>query len=131
VRLDGAVMQILDQDRTLLRTLANPLGLDDRPKLRDARPAGPTPQVPPTPPAVQRRISCRGSIMVAGQRIQGGFGYAGLTVTVTTVGDSFQVHDDDRLLTEVPRTTLKPIARFNARTPEPSRTSTTSARIED
>jgi hypothetical protein len=58
--------------------------------------------------------------MVAGQRIQVGFGHAGPTVTVTTAGDSFQVSDDDRLLTEVPRTTVKPIARFKARKPERS-----------
>ena len=59
--------------------------------------------------------------MVAGQRIQVGIGHAGLTVTVTAVGDSFQVYDEDRLLTEVPQRTTKPVARFKARKPEPQR----------
>lgn len=33
----------------------------------------------------------------------------------------FRVHDGDQILTEVPRTTVKPIARFKVRKPEPSR----------
>jgi hypothetical protein len=49
-------------------------------------------------------------------------GHAGLIVTVTGAGDSFQIYDEDRLLAEVPRRTTKPIARFKARKPEPSRT---------
>jgi hypothetical protein len=122
VRIDGAVMQILDHDRTLLRTLPNPLGPDDRRRFRDGRPAGPPPHILETPAAVQRRVSCRGAIMVAGQRIQVGFGHAGLTVTVTAAGDSFQIYDEDRLLIEVPRMTSKPITRFKARKPERSRT---------
>jgi hypothetical protein len=122
VRLDGAVMQIVDQDRTLLRTLANPLTSHDRSRLRDARPAGPAPFVPETPPPVQRRVSSRGVIMVAGQRIGVGIGHAGETVTITNEGDRFHVHNDERLLVEVARTTAKPIARFKARKPEPART---------
>jgi hypothetical protein len=121
VRLDGAIMQILDHDRTLLRSLPNPLQPDDRRKIRDARPAGTAPHVPELPPAIQRRVSCRGAIMVAGQRIQVGFGHAGITVTVAAAGDRFQVYDDDRMLVEVARTTTKPIARYKARKPEPPR----------
>jgi hypothetical protein len=59
--------------------------------------------------------------VVAGQRIQVGAGHAGLTVTVTAVGDRFQIYDQDHLLTEVPRRTTMPIARFKARKPEPPR----------
>jgi hypothetical protein len=123
IRIDGAVMQILDRDRTLLRSRSNPLGPDDRSRLRDGRPAGPPPHIPEDPPAVQRRVSCRGAIMVAGQRIQVGIGHAGETVTVTANGDRFQVQNDERLLTDVARTTVKPIARFKARKPEPPRAS--------
>ena len=111
-------MQLLDHDRTLLRTLANPLTPHDRSRLRDARPAGPAPVVPETPPPVQRRVSSRGVIMVAGQRINVGIGHAGETVTVTADGDRFHVHNDERLLVEVARTTAKPVARFKARKPE-------------
>jgi transposase InsO family protein len=119
VRLDGAVMQLLDQNRVLLRSLPNPLRPGER--VRDARPGGPPPLVPDNPPTVQRRVSCRGAIVVAGQRIHVGMGHAGLTVTLSTVGDSFQVHDGDKLLLELPRRTTKPIARFKVRKPEPPR----------
>ena len=64
--------------------------------------------------------------MVAGQRIGVGIGHAGETVSITAEGDRFQVHNDKRMLVEVARTTAKPVARFKARKPEPSR-STTSA----
>jgi transposase InsO family protein len=121
VRLDGAVMQILDQDRTLLRTLPSPLTAHDRSRLRDARPAGPSPHVPDTPPTVQRRVDCRGAIVVAGQRIQVGYGHAGLTVTVAVIGNAFHVYDGDVLLAQVVDTSTKPIARYKARKPEPPR----------
>jgi hypothetical protein len=121
VRLNGAIMQILDPDRTLLRTLPNPLTPHDRSRLRDARPAGPWPRVPDTPSTVQRRVSCRGAMMVAGQRIQVGYGHAGLTVTVAVTGNAFHVYDGDVLLAQVADTSTKPIVRFKARKPEPPR----------
>ena len=73
---------------------------------------------------VERRVSCRGAIMVAGQRIQVGFGHAGETVTVASVGGSFQIYDGDLLLLQVPNATDKPIARFKARKPELPRANT-------
>jgi transposase InsO family protein len=118
IRFDGAVMQILDHDRTLLRTLPNPLITQDRSRLRDARPAGPAPVLPETPPPIQRRVSSRGVIMVAGQRITVGIEHAGLTVTVATVDEAFHVYDEERLLVGVPRVAAKPVARFKARKPE-------------
>jgi len=71
---------------------------------------------------VQRRVSSRGVIMVAGQRIGVGIGHAGETVTVIAEANHFHVHDDERLLVKVARTGAKPIARFKARKPEPTRT---------
>jgi hypothetical protein len=59
--------------------------------------------------------------MVAGQRIHVGFGHAGLTVTVTAVGEYFDVHDGEVLLARVVNKTSKPIARFKVRKPEPTR----------
>jgi hypothetical protein len=120
VRLDGHIMQLLDTDRTLLRTLPNPIP-DDMHRLRDARPGGPPAHVPPAPAPVQRRVDSRGAIMVASQRIHVGIGHAGLTVTIHTDDATFRVCDGDQVLTEAPRTTTKPIARFKARKPEPSR----------
>ena len=70
---------------------------------------------------MDRRISSRGSISVAGQRIQVGISHAGRTVTVEQADTSFRVYDAGQLLIEVTRTTTKTIARFKARKPEPPR----------
>jgi hypothetical protein len=42
-RLDHGVLHLLDHDRTVLRTLPNPLSAADLARIRDARPAGPAP----------------------------------------------------------------------------------------
>ena len=120
-RLDHGVLHLLDQDRTVLRSLPNPLSAADLARLRDARPAGPAPTPPTSLLRVDRRISSRGSLSVAGQRIQVGIGHAGRTVTVEQADTSFRVYDADQLLIEVVRTTTKTIARFKARKPEPPR----------
>jgi hypothetical protein len=75
------------------------------------------------PVHVERRISDRGSLTVAGQRIHVGMVHAGRTITVETADHTFRVYHRDELLTEVPRTTTKPIARFKVRKPEPPRRS--------
>jgi transposase InsO family protein len=120
-RLDHGVLHLLDHDRTVLRSLPNPLTAADLARLRDARPAGPAPVLTRTPLQVDRRISSRGSISVAGQRIQVGIGHAGRMVTVEQADTSFRVYDAGQLLIEVTRTTTKTIARFKARKPEPPR----------
>jgi hypothetical protein len=75
---------------------------------------------------VERRISCRGALAVAGQRIHVGMVHAGRTVTVETGDTTWRIYHGDELLTEVPRTTTKPIARFKVRKPEPARRSLTA-----
>ncbi len=105
----------------MLRSLPNPLTAADLARLRDARPAGPAPAPARTPLQVDPRISSRGSISAAGQRIQVGIGQAGRTVTVEQADTSFRVYDAGQLLNEVTRTTTKTIARFKAGKPEPPR----------
>ena len=78
---------------------------------------------------VERRISCRGAIVVAGQRIHVGMVHAGRTVTIESADHTFRVYDGDELLTEAARTTTKPIARFKVRKPEPPRPTTTRQRL--
>nr|WP_130340652.1 IS481 family transposase [Micromonospora kangleipakensis] len=117
-RLDHGVLHILDADRTLLRSLPNPLTRTDLARLRDARPAGPPPAPTRDTQRVDRRVSSRGSIVIAGQRIHPGIAHAGRTVTVEAADTTFRVYDGDQLLTEVARTTTKPIARFKARKPQ-------------
>ncbi|WP_084557337.1 IS481 family transposase [Couchioplanes caeruleus] len=117
VRLDHGLLQLVD-DGVLLRSLPNPLTPAELARLRDARPAGPPPQPPAGPVRVERRISCRGSLAVAGQRIHFGMVHAGRTVTIETADTTWRIYHDGELLTEVARTTSKNIARFKVRKPE-------------
>ncbi|WP_245666118.1 IS481 family transposase [Micromonospora sediminicola] len=125
VRLDRGLMQIT-ADGVLLRSLPNPLTPAEVARIRDARPAGPPPTPAPEPLRVERRVSCRGSLVIAGQRIHVGIAHAGTTLTVEAADTTFRVHDGDQLLSEVPRTTTKPIARFKVRKPEPPRQKTST-----
>jgi hypothetical protein len=120
VRLDRGLLQLIDNG-VLLRSLPNPLTPAEMARIRDARPAGPPPQPAPESQQVQRRVSCRGALTVAGQRIHVGIVHAGRTLTVETADHTFRVHDGDELLAEVARTTTKPITRFKVRKPEPPR----------
>ncbi|PRY30267.1 hypothetical protein [Pseudosporangium ferrugineum] len=73
---------------------------------------------------MERRISARGSLAVAGQRIHVGMIHAGLTVTVETADTTWRIYHGDELLTEVARTTTKNVARFKVRKPERQRRGT-------
>jgi hypothetical protein len=86
-----------------------------------ARPAGPPPQPAAEPVQVERRVSCRGAITIARQRIHIGIVHAGRTLTVESADHTFRIYDGDQLLAETGRTTTKPIARFKVRKPEPPR----------
>jgi hypothetical protein len=120
VRLDRGVLQLVS-DGVLLRSLPNPLTPAEQARIRDARPAGPPPQPAPEPVRVERRVSCRGALNVAGQRIHVGMVHAGRTVVVETADHTFRIYDGDQLLTETARTTGKPVVRFKVRKPEPPR----------
>ncbi|MFF0366958.1 hypothetical protein [Micromonospora sp. NPDC005087] len=120
VRLDRGLMQITADD-VLLRSLPNPLTAAEIARIRDARPAGPPPTPAPEPVRVERRVSCRGSLVIAGQRTHVGIAHAGATLAVEAAGTTFRVYDADQLITEVARSTTKAIARFKARKPEPPR----------
>jgi len=118
VRLDRGLLQLVD-NAVLLRNLPNPLTAAEVARIRDARPAGPAPQPGPEPVRVDRRVSSRGAIVVAGQRIHVGIAHAGRTLTVEAADNTWRVHDGDGLVAEVGRTTTKPIARYKVRKPQP------------
>ncbi|MFD0746194.1 hypothetical protein ACFQ1L_33380 [Phytohabitans flavus] len=80
MRLDGGLLQLIENG-ILLRSLPNPLTPAEQARIRDARPAGP-PTPAPEPIRGQRRISSRGSLTVARQRIHAGMMHAGRTITV-------------------------------------------------
>ncbi|SBT42085.1 hypothetical protein GA0070611_1853 [Micromonospora auratinigra] len=87
----------------------------------DGQPAGPPPQPASQPLQVERRVGCRGSLVIAGQRIHVGIAHAGRTLTAEVADTTFRVHDGNQLITEVAQPTTKAIARFKAREPEPGR----------
>lgn len=71
---------------------------------------------------VERRVSCRGCLAIAGQRIHIGIAHAGANPHRRRIDPTFDIHDGDQILTEVARTTTTAMARFKARKP---RTTTT------
>ena len=115
IRLDGQLMHVITQDGMLWRTLPCPIPPGQRHRLQGVRLAGPAP-LPPAATAVQRRVSSRGGIQVARQRVQVGMTHAGKTVTVLTENDSFRLVIDGETVGVVPRTTSREIRRYKAYT---------------
>jgi hypothetical protein len=76
-------MHVLTQDGVLWRTLPCPIPPHQRHRLQGVRLAGPAP-LPEAAFTVQRRVSGRGGIQVARQRIQAGMTHARKIVTVST-----------------------------------------------
>ncbi|MEU4331200.1 hypothetical protein AB0F48_38910 [Nonomuraea dietziae] len=114
----------LTDGHPLLRTLPNPLTTTEMARLRDARPAGPERQPALEPVQVQRRVSSRGQLAIAGQRIRVGIGHAGATVTVEDTNGTFRISHAGQVIAEVAGTTTKPIARFKVRKPQHPRKTT-------
>ena len=75
--------------------------------LRGARRAAASPPPPSGPVTVQRRVSSRGGIMVATQKIQVGLIHAGKIVTVTAGDHAFRLTVDGQPVRVVPRTTTR------------------------
>jgi len=76
---------------------------------------------PQAPPAVQRRVSSRGGIVVARQRIHVGTAHASATVDIHATDTTWRILLDNEQPAEVPRNTRIPVARFKVRKPEPPR----------
>jgi len=71
---------------------------------------------------VQRRVSCRGALVIARQRIHVCIVHARQTLTVESADSTWRIyHHDGSLVAEVARTTTKPITRFKVHKPEPTR----------
>jgi hypothetical protein len=114
LRLDGQVMHVITQDGMLWRTLPCPIPPGQRHKLQGVRLAGPQP-LPPASLVIQRKVSSRGGIQVARQRVQVGLSHAGRIVTIELRGTTLRVIDSNgELLTTVPRNGSGEISRFKA-----------------
>ena len=114
LRMDGTQMAVITSDGELARTMPCPVPPGDRYRLRGARRAAASPLPPSGPVTVQRRVSSRGGIMVATQKIQVGLIHAGKIVTVTAGDHSFRLEVDGQTVGVVPRTTTSEIHRYKA-----------------
>jgi integrase-like protein len=118
IRLDGQLMHVLTQDGVLWRTLPCPIPPGQRHRLQGVRLAGPAPLSEATVTA-QRRVSSRGGIQVACQKIQVGMTHAGKIVTVIPETNSFRLVIDSETVATVPRATSHEIDRFKAHATHP------------
>jgi len=85
-------------------TCSNACATGRRHKLQGVRLAGPQP-LPPASMVIQRKVSSRGGIQVARQRIQVGFSHAGQTVTIQPGDTTLRIiGQHGELITTVPRT---------------------------
>jgi transposase InsO family protein len=114
LRMEGPLMAVLGHDGSLLRTLACPIPAGRRSRLRGARRGRSLPPQPGGPITVQRRISSRGGLMVARQKIHAGMIHAGKTATVICQNNHFRVVIDGETAAVVPRTTTSNIHRYKA-----------------
>ena len=102
----------------LWRTLPCPIPPGQRHRLQGVRLAGPAP-LPQAAAVVQRRVSSRGGIQVARQRIQVGMTHAGKMVTVVAEDNSFRLVIDGETVGVVPRTAGREIDRYKAHATRP------------
>ena len=114
LRMDGTQMMVITSDGELARTMPCPVPAGDRYRLRGARKAAAPPLPPSGPVTVQRRVSSRGGIMVATQKIQVGLVHAGKIVAVTAGDHAFRLVIDGQVVGVVPRTTTSEIHRYKA-----------------
>jgi hypothetical protein len=91
-----------------------PVPVCDRHHLCGAHRAAPSPPPPAEPVTVQRRVSQRGQIVVATQRIRVGMIHVRKVVTVTDDDRSLRVDIDGETVAIVPRTTSREIHRYKA-----------------
>jgi transposase InsO family protein len=115
LRLDGRILQVLDEQRVLKATLPSPLPPSACSRLQGGRPAGPPPLLPPPGEQIaERTVSSTGSFVVAGQRIQLGRGHARQVVTAHLDETSIRIFQGTELITTIPRTTRKEVVVRNS-----------------
>ncbi len=86
--------------------------MNRRHRLRGAHLARSRPPQPGAPITVQRRVSSRGGLMVARQKIHAGIIHAGKTATVTCENNHFRVAIDGETAAVEPRTTASEVHRY-------------------
>jgi hypothetical protein len=115
IRLEQQLAHVVLGDGTLWRTIAFSLPAGKLARLPGARPAGPPPTPPTRPVRVERLVSCRGGIQVAGQRVQVGLPHAREVVTVEVDDTTLRISNaSGTILNTVPRQTDQEVTRHKA-----------------
>src|SRR5579884_36963 len=127
LRFEGQLMAVV-ADGELVRTMPSPVAAKDHHRLRGARAATAEVPLPAEAVIVQRRVSTRGSVMVANQRVQVGLAHAGKTITIAVEAAVFRVIVDPALTLVIARTGTDEVHRYKVnaveRTPRVRDTST-------
>jgi hypothetical protein len=113
VRLEATMLHVL-ADGVLVRSLPSPVPPQARARLPGARLAQGPLLVPSGPVVVRRRVSQRGQVQVAGERVQVGFSHARQVVTIYVAELEFRVFDDNGLVKAIARRDRQEVTRFKA-----------------
>ncbi len=114
LRMEGPLMAVIGPTGPCCAPWPAPSRPDRRYRLRGARRGRSLPPQPGGPITVQRRVSCRGALMVARQKIHAGMIHAGKTATVICENNHFRVVIDGETAAVVPRTTTSEVHRYKA-----------------
>ena len=113
VRLEATMLHVL-ADGVLVRSLPSPVPPQARARLQGARLAQGPLLVPSGPVVVRRRVSQRGQVQVAGERVQVGFSHARQVVTIHVAEPEFRIFDDNGLVKAIARRDHQEVTRFKA-----------------
>jgi len=115
IRLDGILLQVIDDGGHLRRTMRCPVTPAGCARLRGARPAGPSPGPNPDGPLVDRVVGVQGTIQVAGQKVRVGRVHARKVVHVHIEETTLTVYDGQAAIVVVPRRSTTDVNRFRAK----------------
>jgi hypothetical protein len=101
-------------DGALVRSLPTPVPVGSRARLQGARLARGGLVVPQGPVVVRRRVSQRGQLQVAGERVQVGLAHARQVVTVHVAEREFRVFDQGGLIKTIARGDHQEVTRIKA-----------------
>jgi hypothetical protein len=113
LRLEAATMHVL-ADGALVRSLPTPVQVAARARLHGATLARGALVLPQGPLVVRRRVSQRGQLQVAGERVQVGLAHARQVVTVQVAEREFRVFNEEGLIKVIARRDRQQVTRFKA-----------------